>query len=218
VEDADAQRESPVRGFDRAAVRSLEATASEAAVRVLALAFRDNPLNRAVIGPGKARREKVNAAGLRPQLPAAVESGCALAAYSSRDALLGVLLATAPGSHALALPTWPVRLRALAGQGWRVARRWGEVQDLLLVHRPPAPHWYLALLGVDPSGQRTGVGSALLAAFLDEVDRSGGLPVWLETDRLENVAFYRRAGFRNVGELRVFGVPVWLLQRPAREL
>lgn len=197
-------------------VRALAADEAEAAVHVLARAFRDNPLNRAVIGNGAAHRERVNAAGLRPQLPAVIGSGCALTAHgpsAGRSELRGVLLATPPGAHALEPPSWPVRLRALVGQGWRVSRRWGEVQDHLFHHRPLTPHWYLTLLGVDPACRRRGVGAVLLAAFLAEVE-AGGAPVWLETDRVENVAFYRRAGFRGAGELRIFGVPVWLMQRP----
>ncbi|MGI9431974.1 MAG: GNAT family N-acetyltransferase [Myxococcota bacterium] len=200
------------------AVGELRADEAEAAVRVLARAFGDNPLNRAVIGAGAERRVRVNAAGLRPQIPALLESGCALGARSAAEAsaaLAGVLLATPPGGHALGTPRWSVRLRALAAQGWGVSRRWAEVQDLLVPQRPAAPHWYLALLGVEPARQRAGVGAALVAAFLTRVDATGQ-SVWLETDRPENVAFYRRAGFVAAGELRVFGVPVWLLQRPAR--
>lgn len=199
------------------AVGELRANDAETAVGLLARAFRDNPLNRAVIGAGAERRTRVNAAGLRPLVPSILESGWALGARSpgrAHGALAGVLLATAPGGHALRTPHWSVRLRALAGQGWGVSRRWAEVQDRLLPHRPALSHAYLALLGVEPAGQRGGVGAALLAAFLTRADATGE-SVWLETDRPENVAFYQRAGFFVAGELRVFGVPVWLMQRPA---
>ena len=200
------------------AVTELRAGDAEAAVGLLARAFRDNPLNRAVIGTGAEHRVRVNAAGLRPQVPAILESGWALAARSPDDAsgaLSGVLLATPPGGHAVRTPRWSVRLRALVGQGWGVSRRWAEVQDQLHPYRPARPHVYLALLGVEPAQQRGGVGAALVAAFLAKADATDE-SVWLETDRPENVAFYQRAGFVAAGELRVFGVPVWLLQRPAR--
>ena len=85
----------------------LRAGDAEAAVRLLARAFRDNPLNRAVIGAGAEHRERVNAAGLRPQVPAILESGWALAARSAPEAsgaLAGVLLATPPEGHALRTP------------------------------------------------------------------------------------------------------------------
>jgi ribosomal protein S18 acetylase RimI-like enzyme len=193
---------------------------AEPAVRVLARAFRDNPLNLAVIGSDASRRERVNAAGLRPQLPGALEAGCALAARRSGGSEpggpIGVLLGTRPLSRPASLPAWPAQLRAVFGQGWRVARRWSEVHDLLAPHRPAPPHWYLALLGVDPCCQRAGVGAALLAAFLREVD-SDGRSAWLETDRAENVPFYQRAGFRTVGELTICSVPVWLMHRSGTE-
>lgn len=200
------------------AVGELRVADAEAAVRLLARAFRDNPLNRAVIGAGAERRERVNAAGLRPQVPAILESGWALGARSPAEgsrSLAGVLLATPPGGHALRTPHWSVRLRALAGQGWGVARRWAEVQDQLHPYRPARPHVYLALLGVEPAQQRGGVGAALITAFLSQADATEE-SVWLETDRPENVSFYQRAGFVAAGELRVFGVPVWLMQRRAR--
>lgn len=201
------------------AVVELRAGDAEAAVRVLARAFRDNPLNRAVIGASAKHRERVNAAGLRPQVPAILESGWALGARlpaEASGALAGVLLATPPEVHALRTPHWSVRLRALAGQGWGVSRRWAEVQDQLYPHRPARPHVYLALLGVEPAQQRGGVGTALITAFLAQADATEE-SVWLETDRPENVAFYQRAGFVAAGEVRVFGVPVWLMQRPARD-
>ena len=44
----------------------------------------------------------------------------------------------------------------------------------------PGSHWYLALIGVDPSRQGHGVGIALLRAMLSRVDVDG-LPCYLET-------------------------------------
>jgi ribosomal protein S18 acetylase RimI-like enzyme len=94
-----------------------------------------------------------------------------------------------------------------------VARRWGQVFEALARVHPREPHWYLATLGVDPLAQRGGVGSALLAHWLDAVD-ADATPAWLETDRQANIAFYRRAGFEVARRTEVLGTSVWCMGRP----
>ncbi len=59
---------------------------------------------------------------------------------------------------------------------------------------PTYPHWYLALLGVDPSRQGLGLGSRLLEAGLRSVD-TDHLPAYLETPNPHSVGFYERFGF-----------------------
>lgn len=78
----------------------------------------------------------------------------------------------------------------------------------------PQPHWYLAVLGVDPPQQRRGLGSMLVREGLDRADAEG-VPAYLETESEENVAFYRGLGFRVLEEL-VFdrhGIRLWLMAR-----
>jgi GNAT superfamily N-acetyltransferase len=83
-------------------------------------------------------------------------------------------------------------------------------------HRVKEPHWYLSLLGADPSRQRSGAGTALLAPILGRCDAEG-TPVYLETQKAENVPWYHRSGFRVVEELRVTGCPsMWALRRDPR--
>ena len=94
-----------------------------AAVAVLARAFRDNPLNVAVIGDADpVRRLRVNAHGMRALLPVAQVHGGALAAHRG-DRLVAALVATPPAGYPLPPPRALARLRCLAGQGLRVARR-----------------------------------------------------------------------------------------------
>jgi GNAT superfamily N-acetyltransferase len=61
----------------------------------------------------------------------------------------------------------------------------------------PEPHWYLDLLGVEPSRQGVGLGSRLLAHGLDRADASGR-PTFLWTFSPRNVPFYVRHGFEVV--------------------
>jgi ribosomal protein S18 acetylase RimI-like enzyme len=71
---------------------------------------------------------------------------------------------------------------------------------------PQGPHWHLPLIGVDPSRQGLGYGSALLVEMTRTRDREG-LPLYLEATSPANVAFYRRHGFRPLGRLQARDPP-----------
>ena len=74
-------------------------------------------------------------------------------------------------------------------------------------------HWYLALLGADPTMQRRGVGSALLEPVLTRADQHA-VAVYLETQKQENVPWYRRHGFEVADELAARGCPhMWTMRR-----
>jgi ribosomal protein S18 acetylase RimI-like enzyme len=81
---------------------------------------------------------------------------------------------------------------------------------------PHEPHWYLALLGVEPELHGRGYGSHLMAPVLERCDRDG-VPAYLETDTPQARALYERHGFHVTAEhpLPGDGPPVWLMWRPA---
>jgi ribosomal protein S18 acetylase RimI-like enzyme len=196
-------------------ISTLSEARREQAARVLARAFRDNPLNVAVVGTDEpARRLRCNLHGMRASLASAIRHGEALTA-SLDGRVAGGLIAVQPGAYPLPAPGPLGQLRCLLGQGWRAAARWGEVFESLQAHHPTAPHWYLGTLGVDPPLRRRGIGAALLRAWIERVDRSG-TPAYLETDLESNLAFYERVGFENVGRIEVLGVPIWRMQRPGQ--
>jgi ribosomal protein S18 acetylase RimI-like enzyme len=184
------------------------------AERVLARAFRDSPLNVAVIGPDPERRLRANLHGARALLPIALAHGLVLAARED-GVPTGVLVATPPFGWPLPAPSLGAHLRRILGQGLGVARRWGLAFDALARVHPREPHWYLATLGVDPLAQGRGVGTALLGRWLAGVDEDA-LPAWLETDKPANVGFYRRAGFEVARRVEVLGTTVWCMGRPER--
>jgi ribosomal protein S18 acetylase RimI-like enzyme len=66
-------------------------------------------------------------------------------------------------------------------------------------HRPP--HYYLRVIGCDPTRQGQGVGAALLRPVLDRCDAEG-VGAYLESSNERNVPFYRRLGFEVTGEVR----------------
>lgn len=81
---------------------------------------------------------------------------------------------------------------------------------------PQEPHWYLPLIGTDPTAQGRGLGSALLQHTLATCD-ADGLPAYLESTNERNVPLYRRHGFEIVEVLRVGSCPpLTLMQRPPR--
>lgn len=185
------------------------------ASRLLGAAFRDNPMNLAVLARhGPAARVRANAAGLRAQLRVALRHGRVVAAREQGQ-LRGVLISLPPRAHPPPAPPLLERLRVLLLQGPRVALRWASVSERLRELHPLEPHGYLSILGVDPAQRGRGVGSRLLAGFVEHTDREG-LPAYLETDAESNLRFYGRVGFAVEGELEILGVRVWRLRRAAR--
>jgi len=81
----------------------------------------------------------------------------------------------------------------------------------------PSAHWYLTILGVEPSRQGMGIGSQLIQPVLRRADLSG-LDCYLETMKTRNVIFYKRHGFgvEAEGHLPDDGPYYWTMSRRAR--
>ncbi len=80
-------------------------------------------------------------------------------------------------------------------------------------YHPKDPHWYLAMIGVDPARQGHGMGAALLRQTLAQVDEQG-LPAYLESSNPANVPLYERHGFEVMGEIRSGdGPPIFPMHR-----
>jgi GNAT superfamily N-acetyltransferase len=83
-------------------------------------------------------------------------------------------------------------------------------------HPAEPAHWYLAILGTDPSHQGHGIGSALVSAVTDRCDTEG-LPAYLESSKEQNVPFYARHGFVVRQEIAPAGSPpLWTMWREPR--
>jgi GNAT superfamily N-acetyltransferase len=195
------------------AVATPAETDRDAVVGVLARAFRDNPLTLAIVGGDPARRLCSNLHGMGALLPVAQRHGLVLAAFRHAR-VIGALVAAPPYTYPFPPAAPRVRLRCLLRQGWRVSASWRRTFAHLDGLHPQYPHWYLGTLGVDPPEQNRGAGRALLREFLARAD-ADGLPAYLETDRSENVAFYRRNHFEVSGRTEILGVPVWRMLRAA---
>jgi ribosomal protein S18 acetylase RimI-like enzyme len=82
-------------------------------------------------------------------------------------------------------------------------------------YHPNEPHWYLPLMGVDPSQQSKGFGSALLQHILIQFDRKNKL-AYLESSNPRNIPLYKRHGFELLGTIQTGTSPSIspMLRRP----
>lgn len=138
------------------------------------------------------------------------------------NALVGAAVWLPPGTYPRGVRREALsvlrEIRSMHRIGSRIApslRLYGQIDR---VHkRMDVPHWYLVLLGCDPAWQRQGHGSALLAPVLQRADEDG-IPAYLETQKQENLPWYRRHGFEVVQEITARGCPrMWAMRRDPRE-
>ena len=73
------------------------------------------------------------------------------------------------------------------------------------------------MIGVEPSRQGSGVGSALLQHSLANCD-ADGLPAYLESSSPKNIPLYERFGFEQIGVIRAGDAPPMfpMLRKPQR--
>jgi GNAT superfamily N-acetyltransferase len=91
------------------------------------------------------------------------------------------------------------------------------VQELMKRAHPEEPHWYLGVIGSDPSVRGKGFGQVLMASRLDRVDAEHA-PAYLESTKHENIAYYQRFGFEVAGEIVLpdGGPTMWPMWRQPR--
>jgi ribosomal protein S18 acetylase RimI-like enzyme len=90
------------------------------------------------------------------------------------------------------------------------------VLEQMASYHPSEPHWYLPLIGVDPTRQGSGYGSALLQHAATLCDRDGRL-AYLESSNPANVPLYERHGFEVVGTIQAgSSPPFWAMVRKPR--
>jgi GNAT superfamily N-acetyltransferase len=184
---------------------------------MLGRAFFDDPLWRWVV-PDDAQRR----AALGPFMAAGVRYGVAHGRVDATSEHAGGAVWLRPGDSdfdperglALGLDQAP-RLLGDDGMG-RFLTAMGCLTEPH--HRlEPDAHWYLMILGVDPPMQRRGLGADVLRPVLDVADASR-LRCYLETQKPDNVPFYRAQGFavREELDLPDGGPHLWLMSRAPR--
>src|SRR5262245_20743433 len=118
-----------------ALIAPLASNREREAAEVLARAFRDNPLNVAVLGPDPERRLRANRAAMRELMPLALRHGAVLAG-SARGHCAGVLLGAPPYSYPFPAPSLSALVASWLRQGVRVRSRWGRVFHHLDARHP----------------------------------------------------------------------------------
>jgi ribosomal protein S18 acetylase RimI-like enzyme len=192
----------------------LDIAKHEAAAAMLARAFRDDPLYRAV-APREDRRRMLllwlhdkmlrycALHGTMHTLPSLEGAACWLPPGRAELTIGGILR-----SGLIGLP-----LRMGLGAYVRFNDYVSRTNDFRRSHTPDT-YWYLWVLGVDPAHQGRGIGGRLMRPVLERADASGTV-CYLETEAERNLVFYQRHGFRVVDQATVtrLGVRTWALRR-----
>jgi ribosomal protein S18 acetylase RimI-like enzyme len=116
-------------------------------------------------------------------------------------------------------PEWP---GDLAEEWDRFERTTPGFTDRIAVYdeiaakgKPPAPHYYLGVIGIDPALHGLGIGKQLLMSFCD-LSASDPLScgVYLETAKASNLRFYERAGFAETSRGNLGSETLWCMFLP----
>lgn len=185
------------------------------AVVCLAGAFAQDPITRFLLheGPGYADRvarffSLLMRARIALNMPVLVARG----ASGVQGAAMG---------YETVCPDWPADIaddwdrfeKATPG----LTERMAVYDEIANASKPPAPHYYLGVIGVDPLLHGRGLGARLLKSFCD---LSAGDPlssgVYLETAAPSNVGFYQHAGFVEIGRGKLGAATLWCLYLPQR--
>ena len=193
----------------------LDKSQVKAASQVLARAFTDDPeLVRFVSEP--RRRAELLHSMFRMELSHAILHGEVYAVSTKMEGIAVWLPSGAPD-----ISFWT----AVRGGGLTLLFKGGREflqkmkQDEDFAHKlrrrlAPTPHWYLAILGVDPQFQGKGYASRLLKPMLSRLDEEK-LPAYLETSVEDYVPIYQRFGFRVIEEAVMpgSGTKMWVMLR-----
>ena len=196
-------------------VGKLQRSQFDEAVEVLARAFHAQPYD-TYIEPDPARRMYILRESFRCRIRHCLAVG---EPYGTGETLSGVALWMPPGVLHLTKEQEQEfgfdRLREIFGET-ALAREAPLSDALTAAHERhmTGPHWYLPILGVDPTRQGEGIGGALMEPVFAAAD-SGGLPCYLDTVQRRNVPFYQRHGFKVLAEAvePVSGLRYWTFQR-----
>ncbi len=186
------------------------------AALVAARAFHHDPFFE-FLEPGEVRRARALALFWRAELAALGANGDVVGARLADGRLVGLAAWVPPGHYPLpAKAQGREMLGALRAMILTPRAISTGLRYLLAIQRahPQEPLWYLMLLVVDPSFQRAGIGARLQQEGLRRADQQG-LDCYLETQKPENLPYYRRFGYEVVQELRPVknGPPLWTMRR-----
>ena len=127
--------------------------------------------------------------------------------------VIGTAAAAAPGACFVDMLPSDVRTPPTGPEGEPGSPdRLARVMYELATHHSIERHWHVGPVGVEPGLQGRGVGAKVMRRLCDAMDAHGEI-AFLETEKPENVVFYRRLGFEVVGESDLTGLHTWFMRR-----
>lgn len=181
------------------------------AAEAIARAFQDDPLQKYVL-PDPVERTRLSQAHFEPVLKYGLLFG---EVFTTEGYPAGSAVCLPPGSTTMtderAVAAGLDQLGASIGEA--AANRFGSVLGFAEPFHAvdvPEPHWYVMVVGVEPSARGSGLGRQLLAPMLDHA-REARHPCYLETAQPSNVPFYEHLGFRVLRHVvePESGLPLW---------
>jgi ribosomal protein S18 acetylase RimI-like enzyme len=197
-------------------IRELGTDDLPAAIGVVARGMRDNPLDIAALGGDPAARLRRLQRMFEIALPRQLRKGVMLGAFDG-ETLAGVAAMVPPGqcqpSAIERITLVPRLMQALGLSGFRRLGHWLHAWS---THDLREPHWHLGPVAVDPNWQGQGFGRALMDECCARIDRAGAAG-YLETDKPQNVDFYKKYGFETIGEASILATANWFMRRRQSE-
>jgi len=180
------------------------------AVGCLAAAFAQDPITGFLLQPGPGYRDRVTQffsllmrARIALKMPVFVARGS--------DGIGGAAM-----GYSTVQPEWPTSL----SEEWAcfensipgMADRMAIYDEVANKYKPPAPHYYLGVIGTDPNLHGRGTGTQLLKSFCDvSASDTASCGVYLETAQASNLKFYERAGFAETGRGILGDATLWCM-------
>jgi GNAT superfamily N-acetyltransferase len=184
---------------------------------VLGQAFQDDPVWRWVCPDAERRRRHLGAA-FAHAIRKHVGEGWGWTIGAVDGPVLGGAVWAAPGEwRTRPLDAARVALPMLRAMGMHGIRERVGALSRIEAHHPSDPHWYLEILGADPTMRGRGIGTALLQPVVQRCDTEG-IPAYLESSKPENLPFYGRFGFEVTEQFEIGdgAPPMWGMWRDPR--
>lgn len=132
------------------------------------------------------------------------------------ERLIGLALISPPQRRLEITESWRWRMRMLLSAGFRCTRRYLDYHEAVMACLPPGAFHVLPLIGIHPDFQGQQYGEQLLEALhgwcAEETPSKG---VVLNTGNPHYLAFFRRQGYQEVGEIQIGPVTEHVFIRPS---
>ncbi len=174
----------------------------------LTATFHDDPLMQWFF-PDDATRPILLNAYMRASIALSMQRGHAFAALDPERRVVGAALWGPPDIDLFGPEGFRTHWMVILGAN---PHRTDELRDgiamLGAAHPVDVGHFYLNIIGIEPSCRGTGLGSKVMNRVLDTADAEQ-VPCYLESSNIRNVSLYERYGFEVTSEIELPNGPVF---------